>query len=159
MRPLLPPALPRRWVPSRKPCAFLLAGLDAAARATIELQQARAAATSDIGSLAGAVPPLVSILRYGTARDMPAAELRLLVTSLTQSVAAGLVYACRNLQWAEAQGPRETLAAIAAMGCPVFACTLDHFPELMAAALKRADLWAWAAANDIALVRAGAAAG
>ena len=46
-------------------------------------------------------------------------------------------------------------AAIAAMGCPVFACTPDQFPDLMAAALKREDLWAWAAARDIALVRPG----
>ena len=53
----------------------------------------------------------------------------------------------------------QNAALIAAMGCPVFACTPDQFPELMAAALKRADLWAWAAAHDIALVRAGATAG
>ena len=46
-------------------------------------------------------------------------------------------------------------ATIAAMGCPVFACTPDQFPELMATALKRGDLWAWAAANDIALIRPG----
>jgi hypothetical protein len=46
-------------------------------------------------------------------------------------------------------------AAIAAMGCPVFACTPDQFPDLMATALKRDDIWAWAASRDIALVRAG----
>jgi hypothetical protein len=39
------------------------------------------------------------------------------------------------------------------MGCPVFACTPDQFPELMATALKRGDIWEWAAARDIALVR------
>jgi Mg-chelatase subunit ChlD len=44
-------------------------------------------------------------------------------------------------------------AALAAMGCPVFACTPDQFPDLMAAAFRRADLGAWAAAQDIALVR------
>jgi Mg-chelatase subunit ChlD len=43
---------------------------------------------------------------------------------------------------------------IAAMGCPVFACTPDQFPDLMAAALKRSDLGQWAASRDIALVRA-----
>jgi hypothetical protein len=47
----------------------------------------------------------------------------------------------------------QNAAAIAAMGCPVFACTPDQFPDLMAMALKRGDLWAWAASNDIALVR------
>lgn len=43
--------------------------------------------------------------------------------------------------------------ALAALGCPVFACTPDQFPDLMAHALKRADLQEWAASRDIALVR------
>ncbi len=46
--------------------------------------------------------------------------------------------------------------ALAAMGVPVFGCTPDQFPELMAAALKRDDLHAWAAERDIALIRPGA---
>ena len=41
-----------------------------------------------------------------------------------------------------------------ALGCPVFACTPDMFPDLMAAALRRDDIAAWAGARDIALVRA-----
>lgn len=41
----------------------------------------------------------------------------------------------------------------AALGCPVFACTPDQFPELMAQALKRADLQDWAARQQIAVVR------
>jgi VWA domain containing CoxE-like protein len=45
---------------------------------------------------------------------------------------------------------------LAALGCPVFACTPDLFPDLMAAALRRDDIAAWAAARDIALVRASA---
>jgi hypothetical protein len=44
---------------------------------------------------------------------------------------------------------------IAGMGCPVFACTPDQFPELMATALTRQDIGEWAAANDIAVVRGG----
>jgi hypothetical protein len=44
-------------------------------------------------------------------------------------------------------------AALASMGCPVFACTPDQFPGMMATALKRGDIWQWAAAKDIALVR------
>jgi len=44
-------------------------------------------------------------------------------------------------------------AAFASMGCPVFACTPDQFPELMASAVKRADIWDWAASRDIALIR------
>jgi len=42
---------------------------------------------------------------------------------------------------------------IAAMDCPVFACTPDQFPELMAAALTRQDISQWAGARDIRLVR------
>lgn len=40
--------------------------------------------------------------------------------------------------------------ALAAIGVPAFACTPDQFPELMAAAIERQDIGAWAAANDIA---------
>ena len=45
-------------------------------------------------------------------------------------------------------------AKVAALGAPVFACTPDQFPDLMAAALRRQDLHAWAARQDIKLVRA-----
>ena len=43
---------------------------------------------------------------------------------------------------------------VAALGVPVFACTPDQFPELMATALRREDVHAWAADRDIKLVRA-----
>lgn len=46
-------------------------------------------------------------------------------------------------------------AKIAAMDCPVFACTPDQFPDLMATALTRQDIGQWAAAKDIALIRPG----
>ena len=42
----------------------------------------------------------------------------------------------------------------AALGAPVFACTPDLFPDLMATALRRGDVGAWAAAVDIAVVAA-----
>jgi Mg-chelatase subunit ChlD len=45
-------------------------------------------------------------------------------------------------------------AALAAMGIPVFGCTPDAFPELMAAAIERRDLNAWAAARGIVSARA-----
>jgi hypothetical protein len=44
---------------------------------------------------------------------------------------------------------------LAALGCPVFACTPDRFPDLMAQVLCRADLHDWAARTGIATVRAG----
>ena len=43
--------------------------------------------------------------------------------------------------------------AIAAMDCPVFACTPDQFPDLMATALTQQDIAQWAGANGIELVR------
>src|SRR5262245_46386613 len=90
----------------------LLAGLTEAARVTISMLQGAAAATSDIGMLASAIPPLATILRYGTAREMPADELRLLVNSLAEAVCSGLVYACRSLQVEEAVALRAKLAEL-----------------------------------------------
>ena len=46
-----------------------------------------------------------------------------------------------------------TAAKVAALGAPVFACTPDQFPDLMAAALKREDVHRWAAEADIKTVR------
>jgi hypothetical protein len=43
----------------------------------------------------------------------------------------------------------ENAAALAALGIPAFACTPDLFPELMAAAIDRRDLSAWAADHDL----------
>jgi Mg-chelatase subunit ChlD len=40
-------------------------------------------------------------------------------------------------------------AALAGVGVPAFACTPDQFPDLMATAIERRDITAWAAANDI----------
>ena len=59
-----------------------------------------------------AVPPLATILRYGTAREMPADALRLLVTSLAEAVCSGLVYACRSLQVEEAAALRSKLTEL-----------------------------------------------
>src|SRR5499427_4871176 len=90
----------------------LLAGLQGPARVTIGILQGAAAASSDIGALASAIPPLVSVLRYGTAREMPTEELTLLVTSLAEAVCSGLVYACRNLQADAAEALRMTLGEL-----------------------------------------------
>lgn len=45
-------------------------------------------------------------------------------------------------------------AKVASLGIPVFACTPDQFPDLMATALKREDVADWAADRDIKLIRA-----
>lgn len=44
-------------------------------------------------------------------------------------------------------------ATISELGAPVFACTPDQFPDLMATALRKEDIHQWAAMNDIKLVR------
>ncbi len=44
-------------------------------------------------------------------------------------------------------------ADFAAIGSPVFACTPDQFPGLMATALKREDVLSWAADQDIKAIR------
>lgn len=43
--------------------------------------------------------------------------------------------------------------AIASLGCPVFACTPDQFPSLVASAITGKDLQNWAAEEDVALIR------
>lgn len=47
-------------------------------------------------------------------------------------------------------------AEFATIGSPVFACTPDQFPDLMATALKREDVLQWAADMDIQCVRGDA---
>ena len=48
--------------------------------------------------------------------------------------------------------------ALAALGVPTFGCTPDLFPSLMAAAIQRQDIQAWAAKNEIVAQRAGGSA-
>lgn len=43
----------------------------------------------------------------------------------------------------------DNAAALTELGVPAFACTPDRFPDLMAAAIQRRDITAWAAAEGI----------
>ena len=43
----------------------------------------------------------------------------------------------------------EIANALGALGIPAFACTPDHFPDLMAAAIRRDNIAHWAAARNI----------
>jgi hypothetical protein len=90
--------------------ACLFAGLADAARLTIDALQA-GASNGAIEAMIEAVPPLAQILRYGTARELPAAELRLLVLGLSERVCVGLTYACRNLDSQQAAAMRTRLDA------------------------------------------------
>ena len=49
---------------------------------------------------------------------------------------------------------RGLAARLAALGVPAFACTPDLFPDMMAAAIRKQDLNAWAAGAGIAAVPA-----
>ena len=49
---------------------------------------------------------------------------------------------------------RGLAARLAALGVPAFACTPDLFPDMMAAAIRKQDLNAWAAGAGIAAVLA-----
>jgi len=49
---------------------------------------------------------------------------------------------------------RRLAAKLSAIGAPSFACTPDLFPELMAAAIGRRDVAAWAAERDLVVTRA-----
>jgi hypothetical protein len=44
-------------------------------------------------------------------------------------------------------------AYLASLGVPVFACTPDMFPDLMASAIQKQDIGQWAAANNIPVAR------
>src|ERR687891_2673807 len=47
----------------------------------------------------------------------------------------------------------ELAGKLAALGAPAFACTPDHFPGLMAAAIEKRDVGRWASEEGIALER------
>jgi hypothetical protein len=44
----------------------------------------------------------------------------------------------------------DNAAALAELGVPAFACTPDAFPDLLALAIERGDVAAWAHRNDLA---------
>lgn len=46
---------------------------------------------------------------------------------------------------------KENAKKFSALGIPVFACTPDLFPDMMAAAIQKQDLFLWAGQNDIVL--------
>jgi uncharacterized protein DUF5682 len=87
----------------------LLSDLPNAAEHCIAKLQAAAVAAVDVTTLMQAVPPLVSILRYGTARKMPVEALSALARALVVEVNAGITLACRNLDDAAAEATRRAM--------------------------------------------------
>jgi hypothetical protein len=89
--------------------AALVADLESTAKATISRLQEAAVSASDITDLMKAVSPLVTILRYGTARKLPGEALRALVTALAVEVNAGVRLGSHQL---DEQTARARLAAM-----------------------------------------------
>jgi hypothetical protein len=87
----------------------LLADLPDAAERCIARLQAAAVGAVDVTKLMRAVPPLVSILRYGTARKMPVEALSALARALAVEVIAGVGLAGRNLDDAAADEMRQAM--------------------------------------------------
>ena len=77
--------------------AALVADLPVAAKACITRLQEIAVDASEVTELMQAVAPLVRVLRYGTARELPEAELRSLIHALSVEVNAGVRLASHNL--------------------------------------------------------------
>jgi len=77
--------------------AALVADLPVAAKACITRLQEMAVDASEVTELMQAVAPLVRVLRYGTARELPEAELRSLIHALSVEVNAGIRLASHNL--------------------------------------------------------------
>ena len=88
----------------------LLSDLPEAAQECIALLQAAAVNAVDMIGLLSAVPSLVSILRYGTARRMPREELAGLARALAIEVTAGIGFASSNLEDSAAEDMRRAVA-------------------------------------------------
>jgi hypothetical protein len=83
--------------------ACLNANLPEAAEKLTARLQALSVNTTDIEQLLRALPPLINILRYGTARKVPREALEALVSSMVAEVCAGLSLACQSLNEEAAQ--------------------------------------------------------
>lgn len=77
--------------------AALIADLPDAARACIARLQETAAEATEVTELMQAIVPLVKVLRYGTARELPETELRSLIHALSVEVNTGIRLASHNL--------------------------------------------------------------
>lgn len=89
--------------------ACLLADLPDAAEHCITRLQAAAVDSGDLVQLMDTVPTLVAILRYGTARPIPAEQLSALVSALAAEINAGTQTAARDIEPVEADAMRRAM--------------------------------------------------
>jgi hypothetical protein len=87
---------------------------------------------------------LISDLHEGGVRDELLRRTATLVESGVQMVAL-LALSDQGAPFYD----HDNAAALHALGVPAFACTPDLFPDLMAAAIQKRDIGAWAHANDL----------
>ena len=90
----------------------LLAGLDAAVQAGVRRIDQVATGGAEIAALCATVPPLVDVLRYGTARALRLEGVDELVSSLLDKVDVGLQHAARHLDADAATALREALGQL-----------------------------------------------
>lgn len=88
----------------------LIADLPETSTQIIDHLRAQAVDSVDIGSLMNTISPLVQTLRYGTARDIPETELRVLIEALAVEVCAGLRLASYQLDDDSAQALAKQIA-------------------------------------------------
>lgn len=90
----------------------LVAGLDAAAHEGVRRIDEVAAAGADVQALVDASPPLMDVLRYGTARELALEGLERLVEGLLDKVDLGLLHGARHLDADAATTLRTSLATL-----------------------------------------------
>jgi hypothetical protein len=77
--------------------AVLLANLPQAVTGVVQRLEALAATSGAVGQLMDAVPPLASIARYGSVRQMDASQIRHLLDGMVERISIGLPGACSSL--------------------------------------------------------------
>jgi hypothetical protein len=101
----------------------LTSDLPEAAREIIDLLGAASTGVDEVHSIIPSVVPLVEILRYGTARPIPEAELRGLASDLAARVVAGFPRAVRGI---DAETERALFAGASAFNAALPLLSDDH---------------------------------
>jgi hypothetical protein len=92
--------------------AVLLASLPAAVTGVVQRLEALAATSGAVGQLMDAVPPLASIARYGSVRQMDASQIRHLLDGMVERISISLPGACSSLDDDAAAAMHSRLLAV-----------------------------------------------
>jgi Family of unknown function (DUF5682) len=110
----------------------LKADLADAAETLTNRLQALCVNSADVAQLMRAVPPLINVLRYGTARKLPREALAGLVSGMASEICAGLGIACRGLN---EEATQEMVAAMRAFDAALPLFDEQHHVEAWLEAL------------------------